>query len=158
MLVLVIVQSVFALRVWQSYPSTLEYERTAQANTIRLATFGPPGAELSLLEHFCREVCAKTPPDARILFHGATPLMRLAYEVYPRRVFILPQEMTALAESWHVQPQLKDLQPDPHEPYWHQFLPHKEVDAAAFIREHGINYVATFDEHNLLQCRVERAP
>ena len=81
--------------------------------------------------------------------------MCLAYEVYPRRVFILPQEMSAMAESWHAQPQLRDLRPDAHESYWHQFIPRDSVDPAMFIREHRIDYVATFDEYNLSQCRLE---
>ena len=81
--------------------------------------------------------------------------MRFAYEVYPRRVFILPQEMTRMAKSWHKQPQLSDLPPDPHEPYWHQFLPKDSPDPADFIRQHEINYVATFDECDLSRCSLE---
>lgn len=155
MLLLAVAQSVFILRVWQGYPTFLDFEREAHANMFRLAAYGDPGAELPLLEHFCQQICDSTPPTARILFHGGTPGMRLAYEVYPRRVFILPQEMSAMAEAWHAQPQLRDLRPDAHESYWHQFIPHESADPTAFIREHRIDYVATFDEYNLSRCRVE---
>jgi hypothetical protein len=158
MFVLIVCQALLLLRFWSTYPTLLNYQRDAQANTVRFASFGPPGHELSLLEHFCQEVCEQTPPNARILFHGHTPAMRFAYEVFPRRVFILPQEMTAMAESWHVQPQLRDLPADPHEPYWHQFMPHDSADPTAFIRQHAIDYVATFDEYDLSRCRVEPAP
>jgi hypothetical protein len=158
MLLLLGCQTIFVLRFWQSYPALLDFERDAQANMYRLAAFGPSGHETALLEHFCRTVCEQTPLGARILFHGHTPAMRFAYEVYPREVFILPQEMTAMAESWHVQPSLRDLPPDPHEPYWHQFLPKDSPDAAEFIRQHGITYVATFDEYDLTRCRLEPAP
>jgi hypothetical protein len=155
MLVLVVCQGLFVLRFWQAYPVLLDNERMAQANTYRLAEFGPPGQQVPLLEHFCSRVCDETPSNARILFHGGTPAMRFAYEVFPRRVFILPPEMTAMAESWHVQRQLRDLAPDPHEPYWHQFLPKDSPDPAVFIRQHEITYVATFDEYDLSRCRLE---
>ena len=158
MLLLLASQGVCVAQFWQSYPGLLDYERQAEANESVLAEFGPAGAKMPTLAHFCRQVCEGTPPGTRILFHGATPAMRFAYEVYPRRVFMLPQEMTAMAESWHVQPQLRDLAPDPHEPYWHQFLPHEVADPQAFIREHGINFIATFDEFDLSRCRVEPAP
>ena len=158
MLLVLICQAIVVAQFWQTYPTLLNFEREAQANTFRYTSFGPPGHELSLLEHFCREICEQTPPNARILFHGRTPAMRFAYEVYPRRVFILPQEMTAMAESWHVQPQLRDLPADPHELYWHQYLPHDSADPTAFIREHAIDYVATFDEYDLSRCRLEPAP
>jgi len=158
MFVLIICQALFVLRFWSTYPTLLDDQRDAQANTVCFASFGPPGHELSLLEHFCREVCEQTPPNARILFHGHTPAMRFAYEVFPRRVFILPQEMTAMAESWHAQPQLHDLPNDPHEPYWHQFLPTDSTAPAVFMQQHAIDYVATFDEYDLSRCRVEPAP
>jgi len=158
MFAVVICQGLFVLRFWQTYPAVMDYERMARANSFRLASYGPPGHEVSLLEHFCREICDATPPNARILFHGGTPAMRFAYEVYPRRVFILPQEMTRMAESWQNQPQLCDLAPDPHELYWHQFLPKDSPEPADFIRQHEINYVATFDEFDLSRCRLEPAP
>jgi hypothetical protein len=158
MLLLVLVQAGFVVRIWQRYPSLLEFEREAHANMFIYPTSGDPGSERPILEHFCREVCEKTPPNARILFHGGTAGMRLAYEIYPRRVFILPQEMTAMAESWHVQPQLCDLTSDAHEEYWHQFLPHTTVQPSVFIRQHRINYIATFDEYDLSRCRLEPAP
>ncbi len=158
MLVLAVAQGMFILKFWQKYPSILDFEREAHANMFRLAAYGEPGKELPILEHFCQQICEQTPPTARILFHGSTPGMRLAYEVYPRRVFILPQEMSAMAASWHAQPQLRDLRPDAHEAYWHQFIPRDSVDPALFIREHRIDYVATFDEYDLRRCRVEKAP
>ena len=158
MFAILICQALFVVRFWQTYPAVLDFERMAQANTYRLAAYGSDGRQSPLLEHFCRQVCEATPPSARILFHGGTPAMRFAYEVYPRRVFILPQEMTRMAESWHKQPQLSDLPPDPHEPYWHQFLPKDSPDPADFIRQHEINYVATFDEYDLSRCSLEPAP
>lgn len=158
LLVLVIWQAIFVLRFWQTYPAVLDFERAAQANCNHMAAYGPPGAQVPLLEYFCRQVCARTGPDARILFHGRTPAMRVAYEVYPRKVFILPQEMTEMAETWHVQPQLRDLGPDLVEPYWHQFLPKESVEPTKFIREHRIDYVATFDESDLSRCRLEAVP
>ncbi len=97
------------------------------------------------------------PADARILFHGQTAGLRLAYEVYPRQVFMLPQELRTLAASWHVQPQLADLPVDRKTAYWEERLPDASIDERQFIAEHRINYVVTFDEYDLAKCRVEPA-
>jgi len=148
-------QVLLVLRSWEIYPRQLAFERGA-AEFIRQFPFHHPhGHAAPTLEYFCQTICAATPPDARILFYGRTPAVRVAYEVYPRRVFMLPQDYTALASAWHVQPWCQQLSPDPHETYWQRSLPRETVPAASFIREHGITHVASFDEYDMNLCRVE---
>jgi hypothetical protein len=151
-------QTFFALRFWQDYPAYLENERRAIANSYRLATYELNGRRLPMVESFSLRLCAELPADARILFHGQTAGLRFAYEVYPRQVFMLPQEMNALAASWHVQPQLANLPGDEKPAYWNERRAQVSIDERQFIAEHQINYVVTFDEYDLDRCRVELAP
>jgi hypothetical protein len=151
-------QAYFALRFWEGYPAYLDFEHQAIANSYQMATQEMHGRRLPVVESFSRRVCAELPADARILFHGQTAGLRLAYEVYPRQVFMLPQEMRALAAGWHVQPQLANLPEDRKTDYWHERLTTASIDERQFIAEHRINYVVTFDEYDLDKCRVEPAP
>ncbi len=149
-------QTFFTLHFWQDYPAYLENERRAIANSYRSATYELNHRKLPAIEAFSRRLCVDLPPDARILFHGQTAGLRMAYEVYPRPVFMLPQEMRMLAASWHVQPQLSELPEDRKPDYWNERLPNETVEERQFIADHRINYVVTFDEYDLNKCRVER--
>jgi hypothetical protein len=151
-------QALFVLRFWQGYPSYLAQERQAQEHSYRTAAYVVNGQHVPNLECFGRRVNEQLPPTARILYHGQTAALRFAYEVYPRRVFMLPQELTALAASWHVQPQLRDIPEDRQLAYWRQRLPNASVNEQDFIRDHRIDYVVTFDEYDLARSRVEPAP
>jgi hypothetical protein len=157
MFALVAGQALLVARFWEDYPSVLSFERMAMANAYTSPTYKINGERLPTLECFGRSVREQLPPDARILFHGRTAVLRFAYEVYPRRVFMLPQEMRELAATWHVQPQLRDLPDDPHLRFWHDKLPTASIEPAEFIREHRIDFIATFDENDLAACRVEAA-
>jgi hypothetical protein len=148
-------QTFFALHFWQDYPAYLENEHEAIKNLYRTPTYELNGHQLPLVESFSRRLCAEVPANARILFHGQTAGLRLAYEVYPRQVFMLPQEMRILAASWHVQPEIGDLPADQKMAYWQERLPEASIDERQFIAEHRINYVVTFDEYDLAKCRVE---
>ena len=44
------------------------------------------------VDNFASRCRQEMPPDARILFHGAQEAWIFAYEVYPRRVFMLPSD------------------------------------------------------------------
>src|SRR5205085_7961620 len=125
----------FTLHFWQDYPGYLEFERRAIADSYRLASYELNGRRLPSIESFSRRICAELPSDARILFHGQTAGLRMAYEVYPRPVFMLPQEMRTMAASWHVQPQLRDLPGDPNTEYWNQRLREAPAEEGQFIAE-----------------------
>ena len=150
-------QTFFALHFWQDYPAYLENEHRAIDNLHRMPTYELNGHRLPVVESFSRRLCAEVPADARILFHGQTAGLRLAYDVYPRQVFMLPQEMRTLAASWHVQAEVGDLPADRKMAYWQERLPEASIDERQFIAEHRINYVVTFDEYDLANCRVEPA-
>ena len=153
--VVVACQTLFVLRFWENYPSNLAQEREGLDLFYRETTHKLDGRELPVVEGFSRRVCQQLPADARILFHGQTAGLRFAYEVYPRRVFMLPQEMRVLAAEWHVQPQLRDIPADGRIEYWRERLPDTAIDERQFIREHRIDYVVTFDEYEIAKCRVE---
>jgi hypothetical protein len=139
-----------------SYPQLLHDDRANRTRAMSRAQCELAGRKVPSLEHFARRVINETPADARILFRGRTAGMRLAFEVYPRRVFMLPQDYRTMATEWHVQPWLKNPPVDPHESYWHQFIPAIVVPADEFVRQHRITYVASFDELDLSECKVER--
>ncbi len=151
-------QALAAVLYWQGYPGYLNQQQVMMRAVYRTPSYVKDGKEFPLLEGFSRWVSEQLPPDARILFHGHTPALRFAYEVYPRRVFMLPQEMRWMAEHWHVQPQLSNIPADPPLGFWDRRLPNDTVEAADFIREHRITHVVTFDETDASVCRVEPAP
>ncbi len=155
MLGLVACQTFVIVRFWADYPAGLAFERQAMANAYHSPTYGMNGRRLPTLECFSARVCDALPADARILFRGRTGALRFAYEVYPRRVFMLPQDMHELAAGWHIQPQLHDLPDDPHLAYWRTKLPTTSADRDEFVRDHAINYIVTFDENELSACRME---
>ena len=134
------------------YPQHLQQDQDNRNRSIARAQRGKEPQ----LEHFARMVVQQTPADARILFQGRTAGMRFAFEVYPRRVFMLPQDYRAMATQWHVQSWLKDPPVDRHESYWHRFIPQVYVPADDFVRAHRITYLARFDELDLSQCKLER--
>jgi hypothetical protein len=140
------------------YPQLMFQDRENR----RFATAVPQGgigsSKVSSIEHFARQIVEQTPPEARILFQGRTAVMRLAFEVYPRRVFMLPQDYRTMATHWHVQPWLRNPPIDRHEPYWHQFIPIVNADPDAFLRQHAITHVARFDETDSSRCMLERVP
>jgi hypothetical protein len=139
------------------YPQLLYQDRENRTFAAAVPQ-GALGSKVSSIENFARQVVAQTPADARILFQGRTAVMRLAFEVYPRRVFMLPQDFRTMATQWHVQPWLRNAPVDRHEPYWHQFIPIVNADPESFIRQHAITYVARFDETDSSQCELERVP
>ena len=138
------------------YPQLLHQDRENRKRALARARCELGDRKVPSLECFAQRVINETPADARILFRGRTAGMRLAFEVYPRRVFMLPQDYRTMATEWHVQPWLKNSPVDWHESYWHQFIPATAIPADEFVRQHRITYVASFDELNLSECKVER--
>jgi hypothetical protein len=107
----------------------------------------------SYIQHFAERCQRELPPDARILYHGHIESMEFAYEVYPRRVFMLPCDLYAIAGSWHKQQWLAGMPNDPLEAYWHRDFPSQTTDRETFIREHGITHEAFFDPDSWFECR-----
>ncbi len=95
------------------------------------------------------------PPDARILYHGSQEGWVFTYEVYPRRVFMLPSEWWRLSASWHLKPWFQDLPKDRLEAYWSRTVTPEPGEREAFIRTHGITHEVFYEVENPAACRWE---
>jgi len=104
------------------------------------------------VEYFATNCCQLLPRDARILLHARNEGLLLAYELYPRRVFMLPSESCEFPINWRYQPWHKDMEDDPVESYWRSDIDGHE-DRAVFIREHGITHEVFFDADEAMNCR-----
>ncbi len=153
--VLLIVNGLFALYVFLTYPQTLTdtfrsaREDLAESKQIRYGHAFVP------LDNFAARCSADLPTDARILYHGLQEGWVFAYDVYPRRVFMLPSDWRRLAASCHLKPWFSYLPQDPLEPYWHQTAAALPDERETFIRDHHITHEVFFDAQNPAACRWE---
>jgi hypothetical protein len=137
------------------YPQYLDHAADYRARVLTQTEYQTSSGTIPSLEYFAREVIEQTPPDARILFVGRTSGIRLAFEIYPRKVFMLPKDYRQMAIGWHIQPWFLDVPEDIHQAYWHQFIPIDSVDEHDFIREHHITHIARFNELDRTACKLE---
>ncbi len=118
---------------------------------------GANGRLICNFPNFCRTCAEQIPPDARILYHGGNEGLVLAFEVYPRRVFMLPQEQFAMFhECWKNELWCRGIAADPLNEKWKWDDSPSNIDAARFIEEHNITHVVTFDPLNAANCRVQQ--
>jgi hypothetical protein len=113
------------------------------------------GREFAPLENFAARCGADLSADARILYHGFQEGWVFAYEVYPRRVYMLPSEWWRLAASCHLKPWFQYLPKDPLETYWNRTLASSPSERQAFIRAHGITHEVFYDAEKPAACRWE---
>jgi hypothetical protein len=90
------------------------------------------------------------------LYHGPNEGLVLAYELYPRRVFMLPQEQRDLFEyCWYMESWCRGMAADPLDRYWKWDQPVLNISQEQFIADHQITWVVTFDSsdvsHNCIQ-------
>ncbi len=149
------VQLYFLAEAWSDYPhhvirvqTLTENMRTEPTNEYQLDKIARRN-----LENFAIECRQDLPSDARILFHGHIEGMIFAYEVYPCRVFMLPQEYGDIARTWHEQSWLKGMPDDPLEKFWQSKIQSETVDRDQFLREHHISHEVWFSEDDLTACR-----
>jgi hypothetical protein len=91
------------------------------------------------------------PNDARILYHGGSECMILAYEMYPCRVFMLPDEQAATCEDWMFAAEKKLPI------HWPQSLVPPRADREQFLREHRITHdIGLVNSHKTAMLRVRR--
>lgn len=102
----------------------------------------------------------ETPPDAEILFRGGWEGMVFSYDVFPRRVFALPDDLQALAERWHKHAWL-EMRTDGRsnadaatDRFWTAANRFQPITEAEFIRRYGIDFVVTFDESRPCECGI----
>jgi hypothetical protein len=74
------------------------------------------------------------PADARILYHGGYECMILAYELYPRRVFLLPDEQAQICEDWMFGSEKESSI------RWPARFAIPTIDLGQFLREHRITH------------------
>jgi hypothetical protein len=138
-----------------NYPELLVNNyRTATLNT-RPQLRKMRGALLVPVDSLAVTCCKATPKNARILYHGAQEGLIFAYEVYPRRVFMLPSEWSQLSANWHTKRWLQNLWPDPLEKYWGQVTVMTEAERQDFIQEHKITHEVFYDAAHPDKCRCE---
>lgn len=109
---------------------------------------------------FVRKVIAETPPEARILYRGGWEGMVLSYDVFPRRVFALPDDLQNLAGRWHKHAWLEmrtggrsnvDADTDL---YWTAASRFEPIPYEEFVRRYAIDYVVAFDENRPSECGI----
>src|SRR5262249_12605905 len=102
---------------------------------------------------FCKQCDKEIPADARILFHGPNYGLILAYELYPRRVFMLPQEQKHMFHfCWQEEKWCAGIAADPLDRYWKWDPPLAPVSEDQFIKEHQITCVVTYDDWKVKNC------
>ncbi len=146
---------------WFELPWTLRNVR----DELHLATAVPVrkfrGHWAANYPYWVRNVIANTPQNCRILYRGGWEGMVFSYDVFPRRVFALPQDLQTLAGHWHKHEWLemrtaglsnRDAATDrfwtAHNP---RFLP---MTVDEFVRRYQIDYVVVFDEQNPSSCGI----
>ena len=73
----------------------------------------------STFDRFSDDCCHLIPINARVLYHGPTEGLELAYELYPRRVFMLPREQRDLFHNgWYTDLWCRGISPDPLDDCW----------------------------------------
>jgi len=114
-------------------------------------------ARETCLQYFARQCRRAIPAHGRILYRGDDWGMPFAYEVYPRRVFMLPDDMAFAAACWngHYFPRQRGKADDPLDDYWMRRTPKVDCDPAEFVSGRGITHVVTFDRKDPAKCKIE---
>jgi hypothetical protein len=110
----------------------------------------------STFDRFCDECRQLIPPDAAVLYRGPTEGLVMTYELYPRKVFMLPSEQRALFhDGWCTDLWCRGMAPDPLDDYWKwdPLLP--DMTEQEFIERHGITHVVTYDNTENTNCTIQ---
>jgi hypothetical protein len=148
------VAALFALQIIFMVSSVSAYWRHASAMFAYHAPelvdeLGLDHRPISNFENFCERCRQEIPADARILYHGPNEGLILAYELYPRRVFMLPEEQLYFFRNcWSIEPWCKGMTADPLDGYWRWDKTPPKVSPEEFIADHQISYVVTFENEH----------
>jgi hypothetical protein len=154
-LALLIANVAVAVSAMLVYPQNLTDNFRAARDDVAESIQIKYGHEFAPLENFAARCCANLPADACILYHGFQEGWVFAYEVYPRRVYMLPSQWWRLAASCHLKPWFLYLPKDPLETYWNHALASNPTERQAFIRAHGITHEVFYDAEKPAACRWE---
>lgn len=156
-----IAHSLIGLGYWLETPWTLQNA----SDELRLASVAPVrqfrGSWAANYPFWVRKVISETPPAARILYRGGWEGMVFSYDVFPRRVFALPDDLQTLAGRWHKHAWLEmktngrsnaDAATDQ---YWTAEKRFEPIGYDEFLRRYAIDYVVVFDEARPGDCAIQ---
>ena len=139
------------LTYWRHASTIFSYHDETAANVVDDNKHAIPN-----FDNFCRRCREQIPPNARVLYRGPNEGLVLAYELYPRRVFMMPQDQRDMFhECWWRESWCKGMAADPLEHYWKWDLPRYAVPQEQFISEHQITYLVTFDEFDVAKNVIQ---
>lgn len=149
------------LGYWLETPWTLQNAN----DELRLASVSPVrqfrGSWAANYPFWVRKVISETPPSARILYRGSWEGMVFSCDVFPRRVFALPDDLQTMAGRWHKHAWLEmktngrskaDAATDQ---YWTAEKRFEPIDYDEFLRRYAIEYVVVFDEARPGDCAIQ---
>lgn len=125
------------------------------------------GTVVANLDFFLERCRREIPGRANVVYRGHWEAMLAAYRLYPRRLYLLPEDAYRLAGAWNRHRWLEILTKgasraeDRTDQYWlsRQVPPESSAaDRARFFAERGITYVIEFDEDRPGLCRIKKVP
>ena len=121
------------------------------------------GQRVANLEYHIQQYRRAIPPDGQIAYRGSWEAMIVAYQLYPRRLFLLPEDAQRLARAWgdHRWLEIKTKGASRAdtwtEEYWAARRPPVEIPPLhQFLAERDIQYMIIFSENHPELCRVLR--
>ncbi|MGB9688490.1 hypothetical protein [Thermogutta sp.] len=121
------------------------------------------GQPVANLEYHILRYRRVIPPRAQIAYRGHWEAMIVAYRLYPRRLFLLPEDVQRLARAWgdHRWLEIKtkgasraDAWTDE---YWAARHPPVEIPPLSqFLADRHIEYIILYDENHPELCQVVR--
>ncbi len=121
------------------------------------------GQPVANLEYHILRYRRVIPPRAQIAYRGHWEAMIVAYRLYPRRLFLLPEDVQRLARAWgdHRWLEIKtkgasraDAWTDE---YWAARHPPVEIPPLSqFLADRHIEYIIRYDENHPELCQVVR--
>lgn len=104
------------------------------------------------------------PPRAAVAYRGHWEGPLVAYELYPRRLYLLPEDGRRLAANWHNHRWLaektkgKSLADRSTDEFWTQRTIWPSLDLETFIQQRHIEFLLTFDEADEKGCSLQAMP
>ncbi len=112
-------------------------------------------------EYLARSWKEALPPRAAVAYRGHWEGPLVAYELYPRRLYLLPEDGHRLAANWHNHRWLaektkgKSLADRSTDEFWVHRTTWPSLDLATFIRERNIEFLLTFNEADEKACSLQ---
>jgi len=113
-------------------------------------------------EFFAPQWKQTIPPGAAVAYRGYWEGPLVAYELYPRRLYLLPEDARRLAANWHNHRWLtektkgKSFRDRWTDEFWLRRTSWPTFDLASFVRARNIEFLVTFDETNEQGCSLAR--